>query len=300
MNKGKLLFFGLFLCGLYSLSAQELPRISPTGTLIQKVGLVEVRITYGRPSVRGRKGDIWGELVPFGQLWRTGANEATRFSVSEDVTLNGKALSAGTYALFTIPRKREDWDVILTTDTASWGTDGYDPEHEVLRIRAEGDKSCKPVVETLRFSVEDIDETSAQIVLHWEKRSCRFRLETDTHAQAMKNIRNAIAALDKENPQPDDWKVYARSAEYYVQEVTQNDADKRKTAMEWVEEGLEIHQKHYLLYWLKARLLAQKTDFSGAIDYARKAIRIGVGHQGNGFESQERIRRFIRSWETKR
>ncbi|MEM6297066.1 MAG: DUF2911 domain-containing protein [Bacteroidota bacterium] len=286
-------FCSLFLL-TFTLSAQDLPRVSTRATTTQRVGLTKVRIEYGRPSVRGRKGNIWGELVPYDQLWRTGANEATIFSVTEEVTLNGNKLLAGRYALFTIPRKKRAWDIILTTDTTSWGTESFNSENIVLRFQAEEEKGCSDFLETMTFTLNDVTETSAEVRLRWEKVCVTFKLETDTRQQAIRNIEEAIAESVY-----GEWKVYVRAAEFYTENLAPYDAKAREQALDWINTALKFEKEHFRIHWVKAELLALGKDYAGAIDYGRRALRFGIEEEGEDFEYRGQLERLISIWDTK-
>lgn len=140
------------------------PRQSPNAVVGQTIGTTEVTVTYGRPSVRDR--DIFGALVPYGELWRTGANEPTVITFSGDVTVEGTAVPAGTYAFFTIPGE-DAWTVILSTDTAQWGAMAYDQSKDVARFTVtpvEGDD-----MEMMTITFEDVTPTEGTLVLHWDE-----------------------------------------------------------------------------------------------------------------------------------
>jgi hypothetical protein len=141
--------------------AQQSPKETATG----KSGDAEIKITYGAPSVRGRK--VWGDLVPFGAVWRTGANEATTFSVSKDVKINGNDLKAGTYSLYTIPGEKE-WTIILNGVPNQWGT-VYNKEKDILRFQVTPVK-VKPVTEKLKFTVSD----KGKVTFNWENLEFSF------------------------------------------------------------------------------------------------------------------------------
>ena len=143
--------------------ANDEPRQSPNAAVSQTIGTTEVDVVYGRPSVRDR--DIFGDLVPYGEVWRTGANEPTVISFSDDVTVEGEAVSAGTYALFTIPGE-DAWTVILNSDTEQWGAMAYDEGKDVLRAEVtpmEGDD-----MEMMTITFEDVTDTQGTLVLHWD------------------------------------------------------------------------------------------------------------------------------------
>ncbi len=160
--------FALLLLFALPATAQERgndePRQSPNAVVGQTIGTTEVTVTYGRPSVRDR--DIFGALVPYGELWRTGANEPTIITFSGDVTVEGTAVPAGTYAFFTIPGE-DAWTVILSTDTAQWGAMAYDQGKDVARATVtpvEGDDR-----EMMTITFEDVTPTEGTLVLHWDE-----------------------------------------------------------------------------------------------------------------------------------
>ncbi len=127
-------FVWAFATGLLAQTPKvDFPQASPTATLKQHIGLTDIEITYSRPSVKGRT--IYGGIVPYGEVWRTGANASTKISFSTDVKLNGNAVPAGKYSLFTIPGE-EEWTIIISKDTNSFGAFGYKPENDLVRFKA--------------------------------------------------------------------------------------------------------------------------------------------------------------------
>jgi hypothetical protein len=154
-------------------------RSSPNALVGQTVGQTDVLITYGRPSVRERL--IFGDsaaqaLVPFGETWRTGANEATVIHFSTPVRVEGEAVDAGSYALFTVPGET-DWMLILNSDAQQWGGYNHDPELDVLSVAVPG--MSIPPVEQLTFGFEDVTAESAEVVMQWSDRAIRFTVEPD-------------------------------------------------------------------------------------------------------------------------
>ena len=157
--KSFLLAIVLFMAFTVVEAQIETPQPSPTATFSQKVGLTDVKITYSRPSVKGRK--IFGDLVPYGQLWRTGANMATKFEFSDDVKIEGQDIPAGTYALFTIPGE-EEWTVIFNKNWQQGGTGNYKEEEDAIRFTVKpGDMPMS--VETLVIDINNVTSTSSSI-----------------------------------------------------------------------------------------------------------------------------------------
>jgi len=153
--------------------SNEEARVSPNAAVSQTIGTTEVRITYGRPSVNDRTIFAEDGLVSYGEVWRTGANEATTISVSDDVTVQGEALSAGTYSLYTIPGP-DSWTLIFNDVANQWGTE-YDEGEDVLRVEATPESG--PQVEMMMFYFENMDDTSGTGILHWNETRVPFEIE---------------------------------------------------------------------------------------------------------------------------
>ncbi|NNF59416.1 MAG: DUF2911 domain-containing protein [Rhodothermaceae bacterium] len=149
-------------------------RPSPNAYAGQTIGTTNVMISYGRPAVRGR--EIYGTLVPYGEVWRTGANEATVFHVSDDVQIEGQSLPAGTYGLFTIPTE-DGWTIIFNNVAEQWGAFNYDASQDALRVDVMSEEA--PVVEQMAFWFDDVDATSGTVVLSWAGVQVPFTIEVD-------------------------------------------------------------------------------------------------------------------------
>lgn len=170
-----LLFAGLALPTTAQERGNEEPRVSPNATVSQTIGTTEVRITYGRPFVNDRT--IFSEdgLVPYGDVWRSGANEATTISFSSDVTVQGEPLSAGTYSLYTIPGE-DSWTIIFNENANQWGTE-YDESGDVLRVEATPESASHR--EMMTFLFQDVSETSGTCVLRWSDVRVPFEIAVD-------------------------------------------------------------------------------------------------------------------------
>jgi len=143
----------------------KFPQASPAATLKQRVGLTDIEIAYSRPSAKGRK--IMGGLVPFGQVWRTGANAATKLTLSTDLGIEGKLVPAGTYALFTIPGESE-WTVIVNKVIGQWGSYSYDEKNDELRVKVKP-VAMQEFMETMTIEVGNLRDDSAVLSIAWEK-----------------------------------------------------------------------------------------------------------------------------------
>lgn len=239
--------------------AQELklPQVSQKATVMQTVGLTDVTITYCRPGVKGRT--IWGDLVPYDKVWRTGANEATKFTVTDDVTINGQALPAGTYSLHTIPSK-DQWTIIFNKVADQWGSFSYDQAKDALRVTVKPEEG--PMQEWMTFSFPSVSANSATVELSWEKLRVPFKLETDTNKKAMANIKQAVD--DMQN-----WAIPFGAAEYYHQSKLDS-----AQAMTYINQSVALKETFWNLR-LKAEMLADAGKTQDAIAAAEKAVKIG-------------------------
>lgn len=244
----------LVLCTQSSL-AQELPAPSPLGQVDQKVGLTHMSIVYSRPGAKGRK--VFGDLVPYGELWRTGANKATKISFSTAVTINGKQIEAGTYAIFTIPKENEDWTVILNKNTDQAGTGNYSEDLDVLRMNVKAEKA--PFRETMTFLFDDVKENSANIILHWEETAVSFPVKVDYEQQALKNIEEELKKMS------DAYGTYNRIARYYV-----DNNMKPQEALELAKKSVDMKAQFWNVYTLSLAQAANK-NYKEAITTAERS-----------------------------
>jgi hypothetical protein len=237
----------------------DLPRVSPKATVSQTVGLTDVTITYCRPGVKGRV--IWGGLVPYDQVWRTGANEATTISFGGDVTVDGSKLPAGTYALFTIPGK-DEWTVIFNKEAKQFGAFSYKPDQDALRIKVKPQASEFRELMTFDFPVVSAD--SAEVALSWDRLTVPFTIKVDTVDRVLASARKAIAEA-----KPDDWRTPYRAAAFCLDNnVNLGDAKA------WLDKSIAVKETMYNLTG-KARLLAMEGKKADAVALAKKAIAVG-------------------------
>src|SRR5262245_30123523 len=210
----------------------KLPRVSPKATVTQAVGLTDITITYSRPGVKGRT--IWGGLVPYDQVWRTGANEATIITISQDVTINGKPLPAGTYSLHTIPG-RTAWTIIFNKKADQWGSYEYDQAQDALRIQVEPKTGASH--EWMEFSFPEVTSDAATVELAWEKLLVPFGIEKNPRARAQANIRKALAGEVK------DWEDHYSAASYAFNANLDNKAE----AMTWIDQSIAKEENYWNL-----------------------------------------------------
>jgi len=276
MNSRTLLFAPAFAAGLLwaaQLAAQtpavNFPAASPACTLKQRVGLTDIEIIYSRPGVKNRT--IFGGIVPYDQVWRTGANQATKISFSTPVKLDGHDIPAGSYALFTIPGKKE-WTIILNKNTAQWGAFQYDSKSDLVRFRVTPEKLAKPV-ETFTIGINDIRDDSATLNLVWEKTRVPVKLQLDVVSQLEPQIEAALAAPGQKSDG-----FYFQAATFYYN----HNLDLKK-ALDWVNAGLADNPRiAYEMLHLKAQILAKQGDKAGAIAAAKQSTALAVKAEGPG------------------
>ncbi|PSL07554.1 DUF2911 domain-containing protein [Cecembia rubra] len=258
-NKTILFTFIVMLFGLPEIMAQQIqmPQASPAAQISQKVGLTDVSIEYSRPSMKGRK--IFGELVPYGQVWRTGANAATILTFSTDVKVEGRNLPAGSYAIYSIPGK-SSWTIILSKNTKLWGAVGYDASDDVMRFSVKPGKTGQKY-ETMEINFIDITDTGASIAMKWENTRVKFRIETEVDGIVMAQIKELVIDREPQNPG-----LYYQAANYYFT----NNKDIPKS-YEWIKKSVDADPKYWTMH-LKAKIelaLGMKKD---AIESAQKSM----------------------------
>ncbi|MGB7068617.1 MAG: DUF2911 domain-containing protein [Pyrinomonadaceae bacterium] len=251
---------------LSSIAQVSLPRESQKQSILQNVGDTTISIVYHRPNVKGRK--VWGELVPYGEVWRSGANEATVFEVSKDVTINGKPLPAGKYSLHTIPSQK-DWTIIFNKKWDQWGSFDYDEKLDALRVTAT--PAASDFRESLGYGVGDVGPTSAKIALRWERLSVPFTVDIgDIHGRIYPQLVKAIA-----DRKTDDVRPLHQAANYVVQFKLK---DHYTDALKWVETSIAARETFSNL-GLKARLFNEQGKTKEAIVLAERAIGVGKSSQ---------------------
>lgn len=236
----------------------ELPAPSPTAAFSQKVGLTDVTINYSRPSKKDR--EVFGDLVPFGKLWRTGANMATKFTFSDDVKIGGKDLPAGTYALFTIPGE-EEWTIIFNKNPNQGGTGNYKESEDALRVTVKS-KKIADTIETLFINLEDITPTSAKIELGWESTIVHIPLEVSIDERIMAAIDNSMNISAG---------TYQQAALYYQQA-----GKDLNQSLEWMNKALEMQEAQgnnvFWMYRQKSLIQADMKKYDDAIATAKISL----------------------------
>ncbi|MEJ7821883.1 MAG: DUF2911 domain-containing protein [Chitinophagaceae bacterium] len=251
----KKIFSTFLICTVAAIASAQVkvPAPSPTQTIKQDFGLSAIELIYSRPAMKGRK--IFGDLVPWNKVWRTGANNATRLKFTDDVMIGGKALKAGEYALYTVPGDKE-WEIIINKGSANWGTN-YKQEDDVFRIKAMPMKLTE-TVENFTMQFANVKPTSTDLHIMWDKTAVAIPITTDIDKRIMAQIDNAMNK---------DSRPYFQSAMYYME----NGKDMNQS-LQWFDKAIEQNPKGYWIYHQKANALAKMGKKAEAKSIAQKSM----------------------------
>lgn len=193
----------------------DIPRDSQHARLIQRVGITDITVNYHRPLVKGRK--VWGGIVPYGQVWRAGANENTTIEFSDPVTIEGKQLAKGIYGLHMIPNENE-WTIIFSKNSTAWGSFTYKQDEDALRVNVKPQQA--EMKEALAYEVDDVTPTSAVVTLRWEKVAVPFKIDVNTNAIVAESLHGQLRGLPQYTWDGwDDAATYLLSAKYNLEEA---------------------------------------------------------------------------------
>lgn len=266
-------------------SAQiKTPQPSPTAKVSQEVGLSKVDLEYSRPSAKGRK--IFGDLVPFGELWRTGANASSKITFGEDVKIGGTSVPKGTYALYTTPGERQ-WEVVFYKNTTYWGT----PEPAEYKMDDIAAKVTVPVValkdavESLTIAIDNLKNNGADVVISWENTKVAVPFTLDTDSKVMADIKTQM-----EGPSAN---TYYSAARYYFEENKD-----LKQALAWVDQSLAKSGDKFWILRLKANIQAGLGMYKEAIATAEKSSDLAK-KEGNA-DYQRMNAKSIEEWKMKK
>ena len=277
----------LLCCAVSALAQIEVPRPSQKASVMQRVGVTDITITYSRPGVKGRQ--IWGDplpeqtaqgeatldnqntrpknapIVPYGHVWRTGANEATQFVVTDDVLINGQKLAAGSYSLHTIPTK-DEWTIVFNGTANQWGSFDYDPAKDTLRVKVKP-QWVNTSEEWLSYSFDPVTEDSAQVNIRWEKISVPFTVKVpDVAASTMVKLKNSVG-----NAKPEDWRTPLQAGNYLIN--NQNPADDAQ-GMAWLDQSIKVKETFQNLS-AKANALYKAGKKEEAVALGEQAVQRG-------------------------
>ena len=279
------------------------PRVSPKATVMQRIGVTDVTITYSRPGVKGRK--IWGDplpeqaakvkgeatldnqnerpkdavIVPYGHVWRAGADEATLFVVSDDVLINGQKLAAGSYSLHTIPTK-DEWTIVFNGTANQWGSFNYDPAKDTLRVKVKP-QTMTENQEWLAYVVEPLSEDSAQVNIRWEKLSVPFTIKVpDVTATTVARIKRDVA-----NAKADDWLTLMQAGNFFI---NNKDASDDAQGMAWLDQSIKVKETFRNLA-AKANALYKLGKKEEAFAVAEQAIQRGKADKVDTSAFEKRV-----------
>ena len=268
-NSFFLLLALLVLTGSQSFAQLNMPAPSPAASVTQRVGLTDITVKYSRPSMKGRK--IFGDVLPFGQPWRTGANGSTIITFKEEVTVQGTKVPAGDYAIYSIPGQTE-WTIVLNKNiTLGGNTQNYKNEEDVARFKVKPLKLLNKV-ETLTINFTDLTPATAFLEVAWENTAVKFKIETEVESKVMSQIQEKV--INGTNVSPD---LYAAAAVYYFE----NNKDSKK-ALEWMTKANEKDAKYWNLH-TQAKIQAKSKDYKGAVATAQKSMALAKEAKNNDY-----------------
>jgi len=260
------------------------PAPSPVGSFSQEVGLIKVDVEYSRPSKKGRV--IFGDLVPYGEMWRTGANASTKVTFSDKATVGGKELEKGTYALYTIPGQKE-WTIIFYTNTTYWGTPDekdFKEEEVAARFTVPAQTMENVTVETFTMGIDNLTNNGAELYLLWDNVYVGIPIKVDTDSKVLAAIKSTMAG-----PKSGD---YFAAARYYHEQ-----GQDQKQALEWVNKCLEMGGDKFWILRLKANIQAELGMYKDAIATAQKSTELA---KSDGNADYPRMNdKSIADWKTK-
>ena len=284
------MFKRLFIfCSLLALSAASLqaqiktPQPSPSAKITQDVGLSKVEVEYSRPSAKGRK--VFGDLVPYGEMWRTGANASTKLTISDDFKFGGQDVPKGVYALYSIPGEKE-WRLILYKNTSFWGTPGknYD-ENDVAAAVSVMPVTIKDRVETFTIEIGNLRNNGADLMLSWENTRISAPITFDVDSKVEADIKNQLAGPSAS--------TYYQAARYYLEE--KKDMSK---ALEWINLSLEKGGEKFWIVRTKALILAEMGRFKEAIATAERSTELAKAEGNSDYPRMND--KSIAEWKTKK
>jgi hypothetical protein len=276
-------FFALGF-GLLSFSQIQGPRLSPQAKVEQKIGLTDVKIEYYRPSKSGRV--VFGDVVPFNEIWRTGANENTKFTSSDAIVFGKDTLKAGTYAIYTKPSEKS-WEIYFYSDYSNWGTpDEWDDAKVVLKIAAAVSSSAD-VIETFTMGIDNITTSTATLLFSWDKTRVSVPFSVPTKSKMQASIDKTLAG-----PAAND---YYAAADYYF-----NAKLDMKQALVWIDKYISMKGSDtpYYVYRKKALIQAELKDYKGAIETAKMSSE--SAEKAGNKEYIEMNKKSIEEWSKKK
>ncbi len=245
--------------GASAQTALKLPALSPNTKLSQDFSVSNIEISYSRPSMRGRK--IMGDIIPYGHVWRTGANAPTKIKIGEDMEVGGHRLKAGEYSMYTIPNK-DKWEIVISTATGNWTAEGFPREFDAARFKITP-LALNEEVQTFTINITDITFNSCKIELTWERTKVVIPVKADNDKVAQENIDKAINVPSV---------PYFQAASYYYETNQKTDL-----ASNYVNKAIEQNPKGFFIWYLKARIEKRMGHNEEALAAAKKSIELSAG-----------------------
>lgn len=262
MKKKSFLLILSLIIGSSSFAQLKSPNASPRTNISQIIGLVKVNLDYSRPSKKGRK--IFGGLVPFNKIWRTGADNSTKISFSTDVVIAGQIVNSGTYSVFSIPNQKE-WDVILYSDTEIWGVPRDWSEEKIVFSSKFSVNQIDKAVETFTVSFNKLTNNDVSLNISWENTSVDIKIEVPTKSMVEKDIQKVL----NNNPKASDF--YA-AAVFYRQENIMLDK-----ALEWMNKAIEMTESpKFWQYRQQSLIMAANNKYKNAVEAAKKSLELAT------------------------
>jgi tetratricopeptide (TPR) repeat protein len=261
------------LCLLFTVSAFAqttitLPKASPHALVKQTIGLTDITVDYHSPAVKNRT--VWGGLVPYDKIWRAGANENTKISFTDDVSIGGKPLAAGTYGLHMIPTK-DKWTIIFSKNHTSWGSYFYKKEEDALRVEVTA--KAHPHTEWLTYTFFDKSENSVTLSLLWEKLEIPVKIDVDVNAIVFANMKNELRNIPGFT-----WDGFYAAADFCYKNNMETEQ-----ALKWVETANKYSQNNFNVLKLKANLLERSGDKEEADKVMKEAVGFATENELNTY-----------------
>ena len=255
----KLIFLGFLMSLSLGIFAQlNIPEPSPSASFSQTLGFTKIKVDYARPGTKGR--EVFGKLIPYGEIWRTGASDCSTISFNDEVTIGGKKIAKGKYSLFSIPNV-EQWTIIINTDTTLHGASGYDEKKDVHRFTVKPEKSAR-FYETFTIELSDIVKDNGMLYLIWENTMVKFEIQSNAKERILADIDNKINKLKTDNS-----KLFYQAAEYYYNQRMELDQ-----ANDWIAKAVKMEPENFYYPNLQAKILETQSKFAEAIPVALKAV----------------------------
>lgn len=252
---------------------------SPRAKVTQEVGLGEVALDYGRPSVRGR--NVFPMMQEYGAVWRTGANASTKITFSDDTEIGGEALAAGTYGLYTIPNEKT-WTIIFNKDSTLWGSNGYDPAKDALRVEVPVQNTA--VLETLTIDLQAFHDNGADLVIAWENVRVQVPVKVDTDTKILKEIDERVR-----NAKGD---VKART--YYDAAMFLYGKNMNlEEAAGWMDTAVEMSPEAFWMMYYQAEMAHKMGNNEKALACAKKSLELSEASERGDFGYADRAKSLL-------